>query len=35
MEHEVLLSVVPVAKRDFEQANSPLLRNVHREGMPA
>lgn len=35
MEHEVLLSVVPVAKPDFEQGNSPLLRNVRREGVPA
>jgi len=35
MEHDVLLSVVPVAKRDFEHGNSALLRNVRREGVPA
>lgn len=35
VEHGVLLSVVPVSRKDLERGASPLLRNVRREGVPA
>ncbi len=35
MEHDVLLSVYPVSREEFEGEDTPLLRNVRREGVRA
>jgi len=35
LKYGVLISVYPVSNKDFDNLNSPLLINVHREGVPA
>ena len=35
LEYGVLLSVYPVSEEDYLHANSPLLINLRREGIPA
>lgn len=34
LKHKVLISIYPVSEKDYSTVNSPLLRNVRREGMP-
>jgi len=35
LKHKVLISVYPVSEKDYSTVNSPLLRNVRNEGIPA
>ena len=35
LKYNVLLSVIPVSEEAYRRANSPLLINVRREGVPA
>jgi len=35
LDYDVLLSVYPVSENDYLSVNSPLLLNLHREGIPA
>jgi predicted nucleotidyltransferase len=34
LEHDVLISVMPVSAEDYRRAEGPYWRNVHREGVP-
>ena len=35
LEHGVLVSVYPTSEEQYASVNSPLLRNIRREGAPA
>jgi len=35
LKYNVLISIYPVSERDYATANTPLLMNVRREGIPA